>query len=67
MKSALQLELQDLHGLPYIAGIIWFVLLGICLIAIIIFLFQKNYRSKELINKDVPSEKKSRPKGFIND
>jgi len=31
MKSALQLELQDLHGLPYIATIIWFVLLGISL------------------------------------
>ena len=64
MKSALQLELQDLHGLPYVAGIIWFVLLGICLIAILIYLFQKNYRSKEQIQNNVPSEKKSRPKGF---
>ena len=64
MKSALQLELQDLHGLPYIAGIIWFVLLGICLIAIVIYIFQKNYRSKELNNNNVPSHKKSPPKGF---
>ena len=64
MKSALQLELQDLHGLPYVAGIIWFVLLGICLIAILIYLFQKNYRSKGQIQNNVPSEKKSRPKGF---
>ena len=64
MKSALQLEFQDLHGLPYIAGIIWFILLGICLIAILIYLFQKNNISKRLIDKDGDSEKKSRPKGF---
>ena len=64
MKSALQLELQDLQGLPYIAGIVWFVLLGICLISIVIYLFQKNYRNKELIGNDVQSEKKTRPKGF---
>ncbi len=64
MKSALQLELQDLHGLPYIAGIIWFVLLGICLIAIVIYLFQKKYKTENLIDKNVPLEKKSRPKGF---
>ena len=64
MKSALQLELQDLHGLPYIAGIIWFVLLGICLIAIVVYVFQKNYRAKATIDDDVHPEKKSRPKGF---
>ncbi len=64
MKSALQLELQDLHGLPYFAGIIWFVLLGICLIAIAFYLIQKNYRSKELIENEEPPKKKSQPKGF---
>ena len=64
MKSALQLELQDLHGLPYVAGIIWFVLLGICLIAILIYLLQKKYGSKDLIANDVTSERKTRPKGF---
>ena len=64
MKSALQLELQDLHGLPYIAGIIWFVLLGICLIAILVYLLQKNFREKEKIDTEIVSEKKSRPKGF---
>ena len=64
MKSALQLELQDLHGLPYFAGIIWFVLLAICLIAIAFYLFQKNYRSKGLIENDAPSNKKLEPKGF---
>jgi len=64
MKSALQLELQDLHGLPYVAGIIWFVLLAICLIAIAIYLFQKKYKSKVQIDKDMPIEKKSLPKGF---
>ena len=64
MKSALQLELQDLHGLPYFAGIIWFVLLGICLIAIAFYLIQKNYRSKKLIENEEPPKKKSQPKGF---
>ncbi len=64
MKSALQLELQDLHGLPYFAGIIWFALLGICLIAIAFYLIQKNYRSKELIENEEPPKKKSQPKGF---
>ena len=64
MKSALQLELQDLHGLPYFAGIIWFALLGICLIAIVFYLFQKNYKPKTKIDDDVTAEKKSRPKGF---
>ena len=64
MKSALQLELQNLHGLPYIATIIWFVLLGICLLALAIYLFQKNYSSKRKINEVSPFKKKSRPKGF---
>jgi len=64
MKSALQLELQDLHGLPYIATIIWFVLLGVCLLAVVFYLFQKNYRSKAKIDDGLPPEKKSRPKGF---
>ena len=64
MKSALQLELQDLHGLPYIATIIWFVLLGICLLAVVFYLFRKNYMPKAKINDEHPPEKKSRPKGF---
>jgi len=64
MKSALQLELQDLHGLPYIATIIWFVLLGVCLLAVVFYLFQKNYRPKAKIDDGIPPEKKSRPKGF---
>ena len=64
MKSALQLELQDLHGLPYIATIIWFVLLGICLLAVVFYLFQKNYKPKAKMDADLPAEKKTRPKGF---
>ena len=64
MKSALQLELQDLHGLAYNATIIWFVLLGVSLLAVIFYLFQKNYRSKELIENEEPPKKKSQPKGF---
>ena len=64
MKSALQLELQDLRGLPYIATIIWFALLGVCLLAVVFYLFQKNYRPKTKIDDVLPPEKKSRPKGF---
>ena len=64
MKSALQLELQDLHGLPYIATIIWFVLLGVCLLAMILYLLQKNYRPKAKIDDSPPPQKKSQPKGF---
>ena len=64
MKSALQLELQDLHGLPYIATIIWFVLLGVSLLAVVFYLIQKNYRPKAKIDDGIPPEKKSRPKGF---
>ena len=65
MKSALQLELQDLHGLPYIATIIWFVLLGVCLLAVVFYVFQKNHKPKKAkIDGGLPPEKKSRPKGF---
>ena len=65
MKSALQLELQNLHGLAYNATIIWFVLLGVSLLAVIFYLFQKNYRPKAKIKDGgLPLEKKSRPKGF---
>ena len=64
MKSALQLELEDLNGLPYIATIIWFILLGVCLLAVIFYLIQKNYRTKAQIDDHLPPEKKSKPKGF---
>ena len=64
MKSALQLELQDLHGLPYIATIIWFVLLGVCLLAVFFYLIQKNDRPEAKTDENLPLEKKSRPKGF---
>ena len=64
MKSALQLELQDLHGLAYNATIIWFVLLGVSLLAVVYYLFQKNFRSKAKIDNDLPPKKKSLPKGF---
>ena len=64
MKSALQLELQNLHGLPYIATIIWFVLLGVSLLAVVFYLFQKNYKPKAIIDNNLPPKKKSLPKGF---
>tara|TARA_B100001109_G_scaffold61814_1_gene50526 strand:- start:280 stop:477 length:198 start_codon:yes stop_codon:yes gene_type:complete len=64
MKSALQLELQDLHGLPYIATIIWFVLLGVCLLAVVFYLLQKNYSSTKIEDEIAPSVKKINQKGF---
>ena len=64
MKSALQLELQDLHGLPYVATIIWFVLLGVSLLAVVFYLFQKNYLSKRKVEEGSSSKKKPRAKGF---
>ncbi len=64
MKSALQLELQDLHGLPYIATIVWFVLLGVSLLAVVFYLFQKNSAPKRKVDEVSPTEKKSRAKGF---
>ena len=64
MKSALQLELEDLHGLPFISGIIWFALLGILLIGIAIFLIQKKLKPKTKRNIETTNTKKSEPKGF---
>ncbi len=64
MKSALQLQLQDLKGLPFIAGIIWFALLGICLLAIAIFLLRKNPKTKANKEQSTEIKKKSPPKGF---
>ena len=64
MKSALQVELQDLHGLPYFATIIWFVLLGISLLAIIFYQFKKNQIPKIKNSNELPSGNKSKPKGF---
>ena len=64
MKSALQLELQDLHGLAYNATIIWFVLLGVSLLAVVFYLFQKNNKSKAKTDNNLPAKKKSLPKGF---
>ncbi len=64
MESALQLELQNLKGLPFIAGIIWFGLLGICLLAIAIVLIRKKLKSKEPKHQLNSEKKKSKPKGF---
>ncbi len=64
MKSALQLELEDLHGLPFIAGIIWIVLLGIFLSGIAIYLIRKNMKPKSSKKLQTPNNKRSDPKGF---
>ena len=64
MKSALQLELQDLHGLPYFATIVWFVLLGVSLLAMVFYFFRRKSLSKVKVDSDSPSEIKYRPKGF---
>jgi len=64
MESALQLELQNLKGLPFIAGIIWFGLLGICLLAIAIVLIRKKIKPEESTDQVNSSIKKRKPKGF---
>ena len=64
MKSALQLELEDLHGLAFISGIIWFALLGVFLLGIAIYLIQKKLKPKSTKNLETSKNKKTEPKGF---
>ena len=64
MKSALQLELEDLHGLAFISGIIWFVLLSVFLLAIAIYLIQRKLKPKSTNNLNTTKTQKSEPKGF---
>ena len=65
MKSALQLELENLHGLAFISGIVWFALLGVFLLGIAIYIIQKKLKPKSAKNLDTSSKhKKSEPKGF---
>ena len=64
MKSALQLELEDLHGLAFISGIIWFALLGVFLLGIAIYLIQKELKPKYTKDLETTKMQKSEPKGF---
>ena len=64
MKSALQLELEDLHGLAFISGIIWFSLLGVFLLGIAIYLLRKKLKPKSTRNLETSKTKKAEPKGF---
>ena len=64
MKSALQLELEDLHGLAFISGIVWFALLGVFLLGIAIYLIQKKVKPIPSKNLETAKTKKSEPKGF---
>ncbi len=64
MNSALQLELENLNGLPLIAGIIWFALLGICLLAIAIYFLRKNLKPSNSTKNINNAKNKSNPKGF---
>ena len=64
MKSALQLELEDLHGLAFISGIIWFALLGLFLLGIAIYLIQKKIKPISTKNLVITKKQKSEPKGF---
>ena len=64
MKSALQLELENLHGLAFISGIIWFALLGVFLLGIAIFLIQKKIKPTSTKNLETSKKIKSDPKGF---
>ena len=64
MKSALQLELENLHGLAFISGIIWFALLGIFLLGIAIYLIQKKLKPNSTKNIETTKNQKTEPKGF---
>ncbi len=64
MKSALQLELEDLHGLAFISGIIWFALLGLFLLGIAIYLIQKKLKPNSAKSLENTKAQKSEPKGF---
>ena len=64
MKSALQLELEDLHGLAFISGIIWFALLGLFLLGIAIYLIQKKLKPKATKNTENTKTQSLNPKGF---
>ena len=64
MKSALQLELENLHGIAFISGIIWFALLGVFLLGIAIYLIQRKLKPKSSKNPEVIKNKRTEPKGF---
>ena len=64
MKSALQLQFEDLNGLPFIAGIIWFALLAICLLAIAFYLIRRSLKPQEVEKTGNKPNKESHPKGF---
>ena len=64
MKSALQLELEDLHGLAFISGIIWFALLGLFLLGIAIYFIQKKLRPISTKNLETAKTPNQNPKGF---
>ncbi len=64
MKSALQLELEDLHGLAFISGIIWFALLGVFLLGIVIYLIQRKLKPKPTNTTEITKNKRIEPKGF---
>tara|TARA_Y100001968_G_scaffold50032_1_gene40479 strand:- start:262 stop:456 length:195 start_codon:yes stop_codon:yes gene_type:complete len=64
MKSALQLELEDLHGLAFISGIIWFALLGLFLLGIAIYLIQQKFNPKSKSKLETNKTQKTEPKGF---
>ena len=64
MKSALQLELENLHGIAFISGIIWFALLGVFILGIAIYLIQKKLKPKSTKNITTTKTQKTVPKGF---
>ena len=64
MKSALQLELEDLHGLAFLSGIIWFSLLGLFLLGIAIYLIQKKLKPKPTKDQKATKTQRTGPQGF---
>ena len=63
MESAFHQELQQLERLPFIAGIIWAVLIGISILGIA-FIFFRNSLSTINKNQTTRQNKKAKPQGF---
>ena len=64
MKSALQLELQNLDGTPFIAGIIWASLIVVCLFGIAFVLIRGKAEGRKDQKEIEKSNKRIKAQGF---